>query len=135
MRDSLTYRASGLEPIVQLASESGESGEEFYRWESPEGSSIQRSVDYLVPYAMGRRTHAEWVNTQVPLDRERAAAGLEECRPGRLYEPSHALPLMELATFLDPNLQSVVDHLRGPGTSRFPAWQSLINEAARPPAD
>ncbi|MFP4053229.1 MAG: alginate lyase family protein [Phycisphaerae bacterium] len=132
-RDTLTYHASALRPPIELAMLSGAKGRELYTWESPRGGSLKKSVDYVVPYALGKKTRREWKNTKVGLDRRRAEAGLDKYKPGKLYEPSQALELMEEASYFDPGLLKVVRHLTGNKAKRFPTWQTLINEACRPP--
>ncbi len=130
-RDSLTYHGSSLKPPMELAMLAGESGRALYSWTSPGGGSLQKSVDFMVPYAMGEKTHAEWVNTKVKLDRRRAAAGIEKYRTGRLYEPRDALGVMEYASYFDPDLMRVVLHLTKGDAKRIPTWRTLINESAR----
>ncbi len=130
-RDALGYHQSALRPVIELAMLSGDKGHELYTWTSPAGGSIQKSVDFVVPYALGQKTHKEWVNSTVGLDRRRAAAGLEHYRPGRLFDPRDALRLMSQASYFDADLLDVVMHLtRGDG-GRFPTWEVLVNEAAR----
>ncbi|MDX1565315.1 MAG: alginate lyase family protein, partial [Phycisphaeraceae bacterium] len=97
-RDTLTYHGSALKPVIELAMLAGDDGPALYSWQNPEGGSIKKSVDLVVPYAMGEKTRKEWVNTKVQLDRRRAAAGLEKYRTGRLYDPMDALDLMERAS-------------------------------------
>lgn len=130
-RDTLTYHSSSLRPPIQLAMLAGEDGQDLYTWENERGGSLKKSVDYLVPYAMGDKVHKEWVHTKVGLDRRRAKAGLEKYRTGRLYEPKNALSLMELAAYFDPQLLRVVRHLTDKPTEKFPTWQTLLNEAVR----
>jgi len=129
-RDTLTYHNSALVPILELAINVGRP--DLYDWESPDGSSIRRSVEYVVPYATGEKTREEWRNTTVQLDRRRAEAGLEAYRPGRLFDPQDALELMELAAYFDPALLRVVLHLTGSPAKRFPTWQTLVNAACQP---
>lgn len=129
-RDTLTYHASSLTPVIELAMLAGDSGPELYRWTSPAGGSIKKSVDFVVPYAEGVKQREEWRHTKVALDRRRAEAGLEKYRPGRLYEPKDALELMELASYFDPELLRVVRRLADHKAERFPTWQTLINQAA-----
>ncbi len=131
-RDTLTYHASSLRPPLQLAMLAGRQGRTLYAWESKTGGSLKKSVDYVVPYAMGEKTRREWTNSKVGLDRRRAEAGLEKYKPGRLYEPRRALKLMELASYFDPDLLKVVLHLTASDAARYPTWQTLINAAARP---
>ncbi|WP_372716022.1 sulfatase-like hydrolase/transferase [Novipirellula sp.] len=129
-RDSLTYHGSSLKPPMELAMLAGDDGLALYSWASPDGGSLKKSVDFMVPYAMGKKTHAEWVNTQVDLDRRRAAEGIEKYRAGRLYEPKDALGVMEYASYFDPDLMQVVRHLTEGDAKRFPTWRTLINAAA-----
>lgn len=131
-RDALSYHNSGLRPILELAMLAGEDGRALYSWTSPNGGSLKRSVDYVVPFATGERTRAEWVNTTVELDRRRAAAGLPYYRAGKPFDPQDALRLMEEASYFDADLVPVVRKLTGAGAARFPTWQTLVNEAARP---
>ncbi len=131
-RDSLTYHKSSLKPVVDLAIiTGGEAGQKLYDWESERGASIRKSVYYLVPYAMGEKTHEEWKNTKIGLDRRRAAAGLEKYQPGRLYDPHNALDLMERAAFFDPKLCDVVLHLTESGGKRYPTFLMLLNGASQ----
>jgi hypothetical protein len=130
-RDTLTYHASGLKPQLQLAKLLARRGRDLYAWQSPRGGSLKKSVEYVIPYAMGTKTRREWTNSKVRLDHRRAEAGLEKYRPGRLYDPNDALELMEEASYFDANLVRVVRHLTGSKARRFPTWRMLMNAAAR----
>jgi hypothetical protein len=127
-RDTLTYHASSLKKPLDLAIMLGPAGRDLYGWTSPDGGSLQRSVEYVVPYAMGRKQRREWENSQIDLDRRRAEAGLEKYRRGRLYDPQDAQSLMEKASYFDPELMRVVHHLTEDAAERFPTWQTLINQ-------
>ena len=131
-RDTLTYHGSALKPVLELAQLAGEDGRKLYSWTAPQtGGSLQKAVDYVVPYAMGEKTRREWTNSKVELDRRRAEAGLEYYRAGRLYDPQNALELMERASYFDPGLMRVVRHLTKTEAKRFPTWQTLVNAARR----
>ena len=130
-RDTLTYHCSSLKPPLELAMLAGDKGKALYAWTSPQGGSIQKSVQYVVPFALGQKTRREWVNSKVGLDHRRAATGLEHYRPGTLYDPHNALELMEKAAYFEPNLMRVVLHLSEGDAKRFPSWQTLINAAVR----
>lgn len=125
-RDSLTYQGSALKPPLELAMLAGDAGRELYAWESPQGGSLKKSIDYVVPYARGERVHREWVDTKIDLDRQRAAAGLAEYQPGRLFEPASALGALEAASFFDPSLLPLVRQLSGSDAERFPARRTLM---------
>ncbi len=130
-RDTLTYHGSALKPMIELAMLAGPEGENLYRWTNQRGGSIEKSVDYVVPYALGEKTREEWTHSKIDLDRKRAEAGLEKYRRGRLYDPQNALELMERASYFDPGLTRVVAHLNGGDETdaSFSSWQVLLNEA------
>jgi hypothetical protein len=128
-RDTLTYHCSMLRPLLDLAQLLNDPA--LYKWESPTGSSVKKSVDYVIPYADGSKQRQEWLNTTVELDRKRAAAGLEEYRPGRLFDPAFALPMLEQASFFDDSLLPLVIKLSATQRQRFPTWRSVLNAAAR----
>ena len=130
-RDTLTYHSSALRPPIELAMLAGEEGDGLYRWTSEDRGSLEKSVDFVVPYALGEKTHEEWRNSRVALDRRRAEAGLEKYRRGRLFDPQDALELMEEASYFDRDLIAVVRQLTASDAQRFPTWQTLVNEAAR----
>ncbi|MFP4107239.1 MAG: alginate lyase family protein [Phycisphaerae bacterium] len=134
-RDTLSYHMSSLRPPIELAMLAGADGRNLYTWTSERGGSLKKSVNYVVPYAMGEKTRKEWTKSKVGLDKKRAEAGLEKYRPGSEFKPKSALKLMELAEYFDPELMKVVRHLTQSKTKRFPTWQTLINEAARPNAN
>jgi hypothetical protein len=131
-RDTLTYHGSSLKTPLDLAIMLGPPGRELYTWQNQAGGSIKKSVDYVVPYALGEKTRREWRRSKVGLDRRRSEAGLEKYRPGRLFEPKDALGLMEKASYFDPDLVDVVVHILDSEARRFPTWRVLLNEAARP---
>lgn len=130
-RDTLTYHASALVPLLDLAVIARRRGEELYAWESPSGSSLRKSVEFVRPYAEGTKTREEWVNSKVELDRKRAAAGLSQYQPGRRYDPRRALPLLEAAELFQPDLTPLVAQLAGSSARRFPTWRTVVNAAAR----
>ncbi|HEV7299841.1 MAG TPA: alginate lyase family protein [Tepidisphaeraceae bacterium] len=131
-RDTLTYHSSALAPLLDIATFARGDDRDWYRWESPTGSSVKKSLDYLVPYADGTLTRQEWVNTTVDLDRRRAAAGLSAYQPGKLFDPQDALDELEQASYFDPNLLPLVAKLAGSPSTRFPTWRTLVQAAARP---
>jgi len=130
-RDALGYHVSGLTPPLELAMLLSDHGKSLYAWLSPRGASLKKSVEYVIPYAMGEKVHKEWVHTKVGLDRRRAAVGIEKYQPGKEFEPRQALKLMELAAWFDPHLVRIVQHLSDNNTQRFPTWQTLVNETVR----
>ncbi len=130
-RDSLTYHTGALVPLLDIALLARRAGVELYDWKSPAGASLRGSVEYVVPFADGRQTRQEWVNSRVELDRRRAAAGIAEYQAGRLYDPTDAISMFEAAHFFDPGLLPLIRRLRGERAQHFPSWRTVLNAACR----
>lgn len=128
-RDTLTYHCSALGPALEMAMLMGDEGRALYTWVAPEGGSIKKSVDYVIPFATGEQTHAEWVHTTVDLDRRRAAAGLEKYRAGRLFEPIQAAGLLEAASAFEPSLIPLWGTVTNTAEPQFGSWKMLVASA------
>jgi len=120
-----------LVPALDLALPLGSEGPSLYTWTAPDGGSSQKSVQFVVPYATGEKTHAEWVHTTVDLDRRCAAAGLEKYRAGRLFDPIDAASLLEAASAFDPTLVSAWTTVTGNTAERYGSWRILLQSALR----
>lgn len=133
-RDSLGYHGSAVRSLIEMSLLIPRVGDEpaLYDWVAPSGASIRKSVDYVLPYATGEKTREEWRNTKVELDRRRAAAGIAEYQPGRLYDPRQARSLLEAASLYDPSLSPLVAELAGSSAERFPTWMTLMGSASTP---
>lgn len=134
-RDALSYHVSGLKPLLTFAITLGHFGESIqfapFRYESPAGGSIKKSVDYVMPYAIGEKKHKEWVNTKVELDRQRAEAGLKKYQPGIIYKPEHSLEMFELAYYFDQDYKSIIQGLAKEGFKEYNSWFLLLIDVAR----
>jgi predicted transcriptional regulator len=130
-RDSLGYHMSALRPLVQLSIVlDGADDEALYYWQSPSGSSIERSVLFVVPYASGEKQREEWTDTKVGLDRRRAEAGLEKYEAGRLFEPKDAVKLLSEAVFYEPQLLPLLAELTGAEDTDLPTFEVMVLRVA-----
>ena len=123
-RDALHYHVGGLKPMLSASVNLTrfDSAFNLYDYTAPSGASIEKSVAYVVPYARGELERKEWVNTTVALDKERAAAGLAEYQPGKLFDPKEAVPLFEWAGYYQPDWYDIV------GDRGFTSgWVGLLN--------
>ena len=123
-RDALHYHLSGLKPLLSAFINLARFDPAFnlYDYTSPSGASVKKSVHYVVPYARGELKRKEWVNTTVALDKERAAVGLAEYQPGKLFDAEEAIPLFEWASYFNADWYDII----GPGG--FTAtWVGLLN--------
>lgn len=132
-RDSLHYHCYTLEPLLTLAIAAQQRGATgLYTYVAPNGASLEKSVAFLVPFAEGKQTHAEFVNSNVEFDRRRAAAGQKNYQAGRPFEPTETRYALALASFFDPKLEGVVNKLlEKAGTRQTKTWQLVLNEVGR----
>ena len=126
-RDALHYHVYDLEPLLKLSIVlQRATGVDYYSYEAPSGSSIKKSVDWLLPYLDGRKTHGEFVNSTVEFDRRRAQNGEASYKAGTLFEPKNGVATLLLAAWFDPKMMELVRGLLG-STAQYPAWQAVIN--------
>jgi len=107
-RDALSYHVSALKPLCQLlvymeAKQSGR-GAEWFFYTGHSGGSLQKSLKYVLPYAKGEAVYAQWNNSTVTLDKQRAEAGLAEYQPGVVYQADRAYDTMAMASLFDSSL-------------------------------
>jgi hypothetical protein len=126
-RDALHYHVSGLTPCISTFVNLSKLDKRFemFSYVSHSGSSIKKSVEYVVPYVKGEIQRKEWMNSKVQLDKERAAAGLPEYQPGKLFEPVKAYPMFEWACYYNRDWYSVFENTNQ--EMHTTTWIGLLN--------
>ncbi|NTE05032.1 alginate lyase family protein [Agrobacterium tumefaciens] len=111
-RDAMHYHLYDLEPMLKLAIiiNRGE-GTNFYTYLSPNGSSIKKSIDWLIPYIKGEKKHEEYVNTTVKFDHDRARNNEPGFAAGTLFEPKLAIPLLKSVIYFDQEYENLLNQL------------------------
>jgi Alginate lyase len=128
-RDALHYHVYDLEPLLTLAIVlQRATGINYYTYVSPAGTSIRRSVQWLLPYLDGTKTHAEFVHSTVDFDRQRGQNGEAAYKTGTLFDPKNGVEALLLASYFDtdPALMPLARKLSG-AEVRYPAWQAVVN--------
>ncbi len=134
-RDALHYQVYDLEPLLRAAMIYQRAGMgDLYRWKTDQGASLQNCVAFVVPFAKGEKTHAEYVHTTVKFDLERAENHEKGHAIGGLFDPKAAIHCLELAQFFEPGLRELVGALAGQPDSAYPTPQILLNDVTRPSA-
>ncbi|HTD04010.1 alginate lyase family protein [Undibacterium sp.] len=112
-RDALHYTVYDLEPLVRAAMAARTRGEDWLNLPADNGATLAAGLNWLLPYALGEKTHEEYVHTTVKFDLQRRDAGV----PGFTgqWEPRSSGQLYWLASTLDARY--------------LPVAQGLINEA------
>lgn len=98
-RDALHYVAYDLQPLVTAALAARRHNRNWLPERAPGGATLAAALNWLTPYALGQKTHEEFVHSTVAFDARRREAGL----PGYSgeWDPKNAAELFHLAARLD----------------------------------
>ncbi len=131
-RDALHYHVYTLEPLLKaLIVVNRATGKNYYTYESPSKSSVQKSVNFLLPFVTGEKTHGEFTNSKVKFDRDRAANGEKGYAPGSLFEPRNGIIVFSLAAYFDrANALKVIEKAGG---KDYMDWQLVLNKVRQEP--
>lgn len=99
LRDALHYVTYDLEPLVRAALAAKLRGEDWLRMTAKNGATLAGALDWLVPYAVGEKTHEEFVRSRVRFDAERNRAGMKGF--SGLWERRESRTLFWMAALLD----------------------------------
>ncbi len=118
-RDALHYVTYDLQPLVTAALAARRHNRNWLPERAPNGASLALALNWLTPYAMGEKTHDEFVHTSVPFDVRRREAGL----PGYTgqWDPKNAAELYHLAARLDGRYTPIALKL----APNPPAWLTV----------
>lgn len=99
-RDAIHYVTYNLDPLMTAALAAERHGEDWFGWRNASGAGARDAVAWLVPYAEGRLTHQEFVNSSIKFDADRARVG----QPGYtgMWDRAGAVNTLGLAGLLDP---------------------------------
>ncbi|HET9870741.1 MAG TPA: alginate lyase family protein [bacterium] len=110
-RDALHYTVYDLEPLAVAALAAKAHGQDWYHLTGASGASLEKALEWLAPYAEGKKTHLEFVHSTIAFDAQRRAAGVEGF--GGAWEPGGAAYLYALAARLDPRWEPLSRQLGG----------------------
>ena len=110
-RDALHYVVFTLEPLLACASMAAAHGMDWYRLAAIDGR-LEQALRWLLPYAMGERTHEEFVGSSVDFDRRRAQAGVKGY--SGIWQRQRAATVYWLAARLDSRFRPISAALPAP---------------------
>ncbi|WP_404983052.1 MULTISPECIES: alginate lyase family protein [unclassified Caballeronia] len=118
-RDALRYVTYDLQPLVTAALAARRHNRNWIADRAPSGATLAAALNWLTPYALGTKTHEEFVHSSVPFDAKRREAGL----PGYSgqWDPKNAAELFHLAARLDGRYAPVALRL----AATPPAWLAV----------
>jgi hypothetical protein len=131
-RDALHYHIYTLEPLVMAAIViQRATGKDFFNYQSPTGSSIKKSMDFLVPFVSGEKIHGEFLNSKVPFDKARAKNGEKGYEAGAKFHAKTGVYVLELGAYFNKSYGEVVYKTFPQGNYEYD-WQSLLNKVRKP---
>ncbi|MCX4164687.1 MULTISPECIES: alginate lyase family protein [Paraburkholderia] len=118
-RDALHYVTYDLQPLVTAALAARRHNRNWLPQRAASGASLAAAMNWLTPYALGTKTHEEFVHSNVPFDAKRREAGL----PGYAgpWDPKSATELFHLAARLDGRYAPIALRL----APTPPAWLAV----------
>ena len=127
-RDAMHYHLYDLEPLTTLAIIIKRAkGINEFTFVSQKETSIKKSVDWLLPYMTGEKTHAEYVNSKVEFDRKRAQNNEKSFEIGHSFQPSQGIYEIVLASYFDKSYLSVLDKIEKTEKDSW-EWQLVLNK-------
>jgi hypothetical protein len=126
-RDALHYHIYTLEPLLRIAQIiKRATGFNYYSYVSSKGSSIAKSVDFLLPFATGEKTHQEFVNSKTLFDKQRAENKEPGYKIGASFKPETSLTTFAEAAYFEPSYLTIEKSLAA-RSDRDMTWLCLLN--------
>jgi hypothetical protein len=118
-RDAIHYVVYDLEPLITAALAARMHGEDWYASETRSGASLQKSLDWLAPFAEGSKVHQEFVHSSVRFDYQRRDAGVAGFSGE--FDPKNARNVFALAARVDARYAALAQKLRA-----GPTWLDVV---------
>ena len=127
-RDAIHYVTYNLDPLMTAALAAQVHGEDWFGWRNPAGASARDAVTWLLPYAEGRLTHQEFVNSRIKFDADRARAG----QPGYagMWDRAGAVNTLGIASLLEPGFCDPSDALAQATGRSAAVWIDWLGQAS-----
>jgi hypothetical protein len=129
-RDALHYQLYAIKPLLALARAEARDGVSLFDYAAPSGATLQAGVDFVVPFAEGKKTHIEFVHSKVKFDRERAEDGESEYVP-HPWDPQASVEIFCQAAWFQPEYGVLAAKIANhPGQTYF-NWPMVVNAVSR----
>lgn len=132
-RDALHYHIYTLEPLITAITVIYRAtGKDYFNYESETGSSIKKSVDFLVPFVTGEKTHGEFVNSHVPFDIKRAKNNEKDYQPGAKFNPLTGIHVLEQAAYFNTKYLAEIQQATTQNSRHNNDWELILNKVRKP---
>lgn len=131
-RDAFHYHTYDLEPLLTACIVIYRAtGKNYFNYQTEKGASLKKSVDFMIPYMTGKKTHVEFVNSTVQFDKARAKNNEKDFKPGTQFNPLSGIYTLSLAAYFDPAYITVIKQAEK-GDSSYFNWQLALNNIRKP---
>lgn len=128
-RDALNYHNFSLEPLLKACiTIQRAKGTDYFRYQTPAGASIEHSVDFLVPFVSGEKSHKEYLNSKVKFDRDRAANNEKGFQIAD-FVPAKGIFVLSAASWFKPQYLDVIK--KATDDRNYTDWQLVVNRVRK----
>ncbi len=126
-RDALHYVVYDLEPLATAALAAQTHGDDWFHPATAGAPSVEKAIDWLTSYALGQKSHQEFVHSAVAFDAARAKAG-EKGYSGP-WQPATSLRVYQLAAMVDPKYAPTMQQIAAKSGRSPTDWIVLLQQA------
>jgi hypothetical protein len=131
-RDALHYHVYTLEPLITAATVIYRAtGKDYFNSISASGSSIKKSIDFLIPFVTGEKTHAEFVNSKIAFDKARSNNGEKDFQTGVKFDARKGFHVLTQAAYFNKAYADTLQQING-GRYNSLDWQLVLNRVRQP---
>ncbi|NCD71225.1 alginate lyase family protein [Mucilaginibacter agri] len=131
-RDAFHYHTYDIEPLLSTCIALYRAkGKNYFDYQTPNGSSIKKCSDFMIPYMNGEKTHGEFVKSTVPFDKKRAENHEKGYEAGTLFQPKSGIYMLSLAAYFDPSYIGTIK--QAANNQQYFNWQLALNEVRKKP--
>jgi hypothetical protein len=131
-RDALHYQLGSVVPLLYFARAEARNGVDLFDYMSWSGAKLRTAVDYVRPFAEGKKVHIEFANSTVQFDRQRANDHELEYT-NHLWEPQSAVGMFALAAWFRPEYGKLAAQIAGHPGALYVNWEMVLNAVSRHP--
>jgi hypothetical protein len=126
-RDALHYHIFSLDPFLKsITVFHRATGKNYFNMESEKIGSIEKSVEFLIPFVTGEKTHEEFKNSKVSFDRQRAKNNEKGYQVAN-FIPSKGIVVLAAASYFKPQYRDVIEQ-SFLNITESNEWEILLNK-------
>jgi hypothetical protein len=130
-RDAIHYHLYTVNPLLTVACVAERRKNPLFTYRAPSGASLQMAVEFIEPFALGKKKHVEFANTKSNFDRERATAGQGEFKQ-HAWNPKLSVRTFSEAGCIEPSFNAIAAKINGDSKAPYMNWRAVLNAALEP---